>query len=210
MNLYANEQVSVQVSVRDMYDNVIQAKDTVIVLLTDEVISKESWTLPVPYYIGGITQVNGLNIGAVIDGVLDIDLENFFITGQSNPWNLIIDMGEEYELSRIVTHQRWSGFNVDFGDVNSQGNLYRGDNVLSYNMYGWDEILQTWLLFSRRTITPPLVTIDSEYTMLGRAGDMAFLFPEEPQFSKPTRLFRLEAVDGKWLSEITLYGRKAQ
>ena len=211
LKLYANEQVTVKVSVMDKYDNMVSAKDTAIVLLTDGMIPKEGWSLPVVGSpMGGIAQVGGMRIDAVIDGVIDIDIENYFITAQTNPWNLIINLGENYELSRIVTHQRWSGYPSTFGILDHQGNLYRGDNVLTYNLYGWDEITQSWELMSRRTITEPIVTVDSEYTMLGKAGDMAFLYPEEPKFSKPTRWFRLEAINGKYISEITLYGRKAQ
>ena len=211
LNLYANEQVTVKVSVRDKYDNVAQAKDTAIVLLTDEAIDKDAWTLPASgTRIGSIMQVNGLRLEASIDGIVDIDLENYFITSQTNPWNLIIDLGDEYELSRIVTHQRWTGYITTFGVEDYRGNLYRGNNVLTYDLYGWDETQQTWDFFSRRMITQPVVITDSEYTMLGKAGDMAFLYPEEPKFSKPTRWFRLEAVNGTYISEITLYGRKAR
>ena len=208
LRLYADEQVSVKVSVKDKYNNVIPANDTVIVLLTDAKIDKEKWSvLPPGSLMGGILQVNGLRINSVIDGVIDIDVENFFHTYQDNPWNLIIDMGEKYEISRIVTHQRWSGYFSTFGAVNFQGNLYRGDNVLTYNMYRWDDNTNTWELMSRRAINEPVVNLETEYTTLGKAGDMAFIYPEEPKFSAPTRYFRLEALDGKYISEITLYGR---
>jgi len=212
LKLYADEPVSVKVSVKDKYNNVVQAKDTIISLLTDEAISKDRWSLPAPFSVmGGVMQVDGMRLEAVIDGLIDIDDENYFVTLQANPWNIIIDLGEEYELSRIVTHQRWSGYaGAAFGVLNEQGNLFRADNVLSYNMYGWDETVSGWELLSRREINPPVVTVESQYTALGKAGDKAFLYPEEPQFSKPTRYFRLEAIDGKYISEITLYGRKAQ
>jgi len=212
LKLYADEPVSVKVSVKDKYNNVVQAKDTTIVLLTDEEIAKDRWSLPSPYSVmGSVLQVDGMRLEAVIDGLIDIDDENYFVTLQPNPWNIIIDLGEEYELSRIVTHQRWSGYaDAVFGILDEQGNLYRGDNVLMYNMYGWDETVSRWELLSRRVINPPVVTVESQYTALGKAGDKAFLYPEEPRFSKPTRWFRFEAVNGKYISEITLYGRKAQ
>ena len=212
LKLFAGEPVMVKTIIRDKYDNVVQASDTTIVLLTDGVIAKDGWSLPEPFSeMGGIVQAYGLRLETVIDGVVDIDLENYFVTYQANPWNLIIDLGEEYEISRIVTHQRWTGFVTEpFGILDERGNLYRGDNVLTYNLYGWDETESKWEEFSRRVITVPVVTVASEYKALGKAGDMAFLYPVEPQFSKPTRWFRLEAVNGKYISEITLYGRKAQ
>jgi hypothetical protein len=61
-----------------------------------------------------------------------------------------------------------------------------------------------------------------EYRQMGMAGDMAYFYPDEPQFTKPTRWFRYESMYpfGKttlsWLnydhclSEITLYGRKVK
>ena len=213
LKLFAGEQVSVKVNVRDKYDNAIQAKDTSIVLLVDEVLPKGGWSLPESgSAMGGVVQVNGLRIDAVIDGVIDIDAENYFITLQPNPWNLIIDLGEEYELSRIVTHQRWSGYNSG-GAVDPRGNLYRGDNVMAYNLYVWDETALSWgspLL--RHAINLPVVTSDNEYMLIGKAGDKTFISPEEPKFTAPTRFVRYEALNstGKCISEITLYGRKAQ
>ena len=212
LNLYAHEPISVKVNVRDKYDNVVHAKDTTIILLTDEIIDKERWRAPEGGTIqgGGITQVSGLRMDVIFDGIVDIDVENYFITSQDNPWNLIINLVDEYELSRIVTHQRWTGFGSTWGQVDFRGNLYRGDNVLTYNVYGWDEVGNRWELFSRVEINEPAVKDATEFTILGKEGDMAFLYPEEPRFSRPTRWLRLEAIEGKWISEITLYGRRAR
>jgi len=153
----------------------------------------------------GIEQASGNNLGTLIDGEIDVTLPgNFFITTDETPWNIIIDLGSRYEISRIVTHQRRSGMSGD------QGDLYRGDNVLAYNLYGWNEMNMTWERWSRRDIRPPVVRDPSEYVTMGIAGDMSFIYPELPQFSQPTRWFRLEALNGKYISEISLYGRKAQ
>ena len=214
LNLTAGELLSVKISVRDKYDNVIPAKDTTLILLTDALIPKDGWTLPeTGLDVHGVRQVNGLRLNTVIDGMIDIDSENFFITMDNNPWSIIIDLGEEYEISRIVTHQRWSGYNDDDDDdapVDVRGFLYRGENVLTSVFYRWDDIENEWEQLSRSVIEPPTVSIEGEYTILGRIGDMAFIFPDEPQFSKPTRYFRFEAINGRVISEITLYGRKAQ
>ena len=211
LHLISGEQVSVKASVRDKYDNVIQAKDTTIVLLVDEVLPKSGWSLPVSgTEMGGVTQVGGLRIEQAIDGIIDINVENYFQTMNENPWSLIIDLGEEYEISRILTHQRWTGFNISAGEVVVRGNLYRGNNVLTSQLYGWNETDQSWEFYSRRFIPQPVVTTEGEYLIMGRRGDMAYIFPEEPQFSKPTRFFRLEAIGGTAISEITLYGRRAR
>ena len=207
LKLFDGEPLSVKVSIGDKYGNIIAAKDTVIVLLTDEPIAKDQWRLlPAGTEMGGVLQVRGNNMEALIDGVLDVEDLNFFITTEANPWNIIIDLGDEYELSRIVTHQRWTGYNNTWGVVDEQGNLYRGDNVLSSILYIWDNQLWEPLLF--RVIFPPVVKTESEYILLGMNGDMSFIYPLEPQFSKPTRYVRLQAINGKYISEITLYGRK--
>ena len=211
LNLYENEPVSVKVTVRDKYDQLVVAKDTTIILLIDWEIPKDKWTFPdVGAVMGDISQVNGLRMDVIKDGLFDIDVENYFFSLIENPWSLIIDLGDEYEISRILTHQRWSGYNASSGVVVVRGNLYRGDNILSSNLYGWDKENQSWDLFSRRVIIPPVVSTEGLYTTLGQEGDIDYIFPEEPQFSKPTRFFRLEAINGSSISEITLYGRKAQ
>jgi len=211
LNLFDNEPVSVKVTVRDKFDQLVLAKDTTIVLLIDAVIPKEGWKFPdVGTEMGDISQVNGLRMDVVKDGLYDIDAENYFFSLVENPWNLIIDLGDEYEISRILTHQRWSGYNASSGVVVVRGNLYRGDNILSSNLYGWDKVNQTWELFSRRVIIPPVVSTEGAYTIMGQEGDMDYIYPDVPQFSKPTRFFRVEAINGSSISEITLYGRKAQ
>ncbi len=207
--LFDDTPVSVKVRVKDMYGNISSANESTITLLSDGIISKVGWTLPASgTIIGGITQASGENMDMIKDDKVELDHPfNFFITTEKNPWSIIIDLGEEYELSRVKTHQRWSGHTAT-GDY--QGNLYRGENVLSYNLYGWNNDNQSWELFSSSNIRQPIVTDSPEYRVLGVAGDLFFLYPEEPKFSKPTRLIRFEAANGKYISEITLYGRKAQ
>ena len=210
MKLTSGEKVSVKVSVKDKFDNVVQAKDTSIVLLTDEVLPKNGWKLiETGTSMGGIAQASGIRVEQVIDGVIDVDVENYFQSLSANPWSVIIDLGEEYELSRVLTHQRWSGFNASAGEVVVRGNLYRGNNVFNSNFYRWDKASQSWEKMTSRLIPIPVVKTEGEYLTLGKAGDIDYTYPEEPKFSKPTRYFRFEAVTGKDISEITLYGRKA-
>jgi hypothetical protein len=211
LRLFNQEPVLVKVTVKDKYGNTAQTKDTTIVLLTDEKLSKTGWYLPAPgTVIGGVTQTDGNGNGEmaqVIDGLTEQDmLKNFYLTLTANPWNIIIDLGGEYELSRIVTHQRYSSLDLTMsGSI--RGAFYRAENVLSYNMYIWDEENQKWELVSRHNILTPVVTMETDYVTLGNAGDKAFLYPEEPKFTKPTRYFRFEAINGKYISEITLYGK---
>ena len=213
LNLYDGEPVSVKVNVKDKYGNVAHAKDTSIVLLTDEIIDKAAWRLPEPGTVmDDVMQANGSNLELLIDGLNDIDIPlNYFLTSMDNPWSIIIDLGETYELSRIVTHQCKSDYKGGPSNTNSdRGNLYRGDNVMAYNLYVWDETIHSWEWLSRYDVRIPIVSDENEYILMGQAGDMTFLYPAEPKFSKPTRWLRFEAINGKYISEITLYGRKAQ
>ncbi len=72
---------------------------------------------------------------------------------------------------------------------------------------------------NEHTIPVPMGLSEIEFVRLGEAGDMAYFYPDNPQYTKPTRWFRYEAVkgfsgnytleDANCLSEITLFGRKA-
>jgi len=212
LKLNDGQPIDIKVRIEDKYGNSTPAKDTTILLLTDEKLSKAGWTLPAAgVEIGGVIQSDGSNddgdMPEVIDDLTEEDiLKNFYLTNSNAPWNIIIDLGGEYELSRILTHQRhtWTS------DMSLQGAYYRGDNVLAYNMYIWDGVNAEWEFASRHVIPTPLVKQESDYVVLGNAGDKAYLYPEEPKFSKPTRYFRFEALNGKYISEITLFGRKKQ
>lgn len=213
LKLYNSEPVTVQVTVKDKHGNTAAREDVVVTLLADSQLEKAGWSLPgAGFSLGGVTQADGsANDGTadeVIDGLSEGDgsYMNFYTTTESNPWNIIIDLGQEYELSRIVTHQRSSG-TAQYG---LQGNLYRGDNVLAYNMYVWNEAGQEWKFVSRNDIHAPTVKLDSEWKLWGEAGDKAFFYPDEPKFTEPTRYFRFEAINGKCISEITLYGKASQ
>jgi hypothetical protein len=123
------------------------------------------------------------------------------------PWNVMIDLGDEYEISRIITHQRSESY-------------YEYENVGLYAMYIWDDSEQKWDSICQHKITFPAGMSAMERRQLGTAGDLAYLYPDDPQFSKPTRWFRYESLfsfDNNYtatynscLSEITLYGRKKQ
>ena len=135
-----------------------------------------------------------------------------------NVWNYIIDLGDYYELSRIITHQRYghSGANEHSG----RWDYYRNENVGKYSMWRWDDDIQAWDSITTHIITFPKNLPDRQYKILGRQGDMAFMHPEDPKFTKPTRWFRFEALasfDNNYtgqnhncMSELTLYGRRAE
>ncbi|MDR2765485.1 MAG: DUF4959 domain-containing protein [Tannerella sp.] len=210
IDLVTQNPIAVNVRVGDKYGNSSFAKDTTIRLLQDGMIAKNGWTLPPPGEFLGVLQADGnYNEGdmmEVIDGLTEEDiLRNYYFTNDANPWNIIIDLGEEYELSRIVTHQRYT-----WTETGVQGAYYRGNNVLAYEMYVWNGEDQEWEWVSRHNIATPTVMQESDYKTLGDAGDKAFLYPEEPKFSRATRYFRFEAVTGNYISEISLYGRRVQ
>lgn len=227
-----SDKVNVKVRVEDYYGNITDPIEKgVVTLLKDQLIPKKIWKLPNPNdSIGGIPMVFGNdNEGRtryVIDDIVNVGEDfNFMHTGKRGrtgnlvdknmPWNLMIDLGDYYELSRVVTHQRRYGT----ATLGIQGQYYRAENVGSYNMYYWDEDISDWVLIAYHQIPIPILPSELDFVKAGQAGDMAYMYPDYPAFTKKTRWFRYEAVSdflsnytgigANCLSEITLYGRKA-
>jgi hypothetical protein len=226
------EPISVKVRVEDTYGNVTDPIDKgQIVLLHDELIPKDKWIIPEPNdSVGGVPmaflQMGEARKEMVKDGIIDDGTNvNYVHTGANGrtglpkdglaPWNILIDLGDEYEISRIITHQRYY---TGTYPTTGRGTYYGYENVGIYNMYILNENGE-WDYVNQHKITFPNSATPMDLMHLGRAGDMAYLYPDDPQFSKPTRWFRYEAMftfDWNYtdqanlhcLSEITLYGRK--
>lgn len=225
------EKVAVKIRVEDIYGNITETIDKgSISLFEDNKIEKTQWVLPNPNdSIGGVPMVFGDGYEGrnryVIDDIIDRgDNLNFMHTNSRGktgktadgnmPWNFIIDLGGYYELSRIITVQRHSGGLANI----SRGQYYRNENVGMYNMYIWDDATSSWEFVSQSKIIVPEGLSELEFVKKGEAGDMAYMYPDEPAYTKPTRWFRYEAIksfngnytleDGNCLSEITLYGKK--
>jgi len=228
-----NNKVKVKIRVEDMYGNMTEPIDKgEIELLEDYEIPKTAWKLPnANDTIGGVPMCFGDGLEGrtrnVIDGIIDRgDNLNFMHTHKRGrtgraadgnmPWNLMIDLGDYYELSRIVTVQRHSGGLANI----SRGQYYKAENVGMYRMYYWDDDVNGWVEISTHKIPVIEGLSDLDYVKMGEAGDMAYMYPDDPKFTKKTRWFRYEALkgftsnytleDGNCLSEITLYGRKAK
>ncbi|MDR0559198.1 MAG: DUF4959 domain-containing protein [Prevotellaceae bacterium] len=229
--LSGQEPVNVKVRIEDRYGNKTQIDSTwKVYLYEDSKIPKKDWKLPIANdSIGGVPQFYGNGyegrMSYIIDDIIDRnDNRNFShtagrgrtgVSGQGNmPWNAIIDMGGYYELSRIITNQRHDRAN----DV-EQGQFYKSENVGLYRMYIWDEDAGEWEYVSEHKIPIPVGKSELEVVKLARAGDMAYMYPDDPKYTKPARWFRYEAlrcfdsnytsVNGNCLSEITLFGRPA-
>lgn len=231
--LKPEEQIEVEIQVEDTYGNITERIPKGKLSLYEDIeIPKNKWTLPAAAtLIGGVPMCFGDGYegrtAKVIDGIIDRgDNLNFMHThgrghtGSSSdgnmPWNVMIDLGDHYELSRIITVQRHSGGLANI----SRGQYYQSENVGIYNMYIWDDDTEEWIFVSTHKIPVPVGLSEIEFVKKGEAGDMAYMYPEEPQYTKPTRWFRYEATksfngnytleDANCLSEITLYGRKAK
>jgi hypothetical protein len=227
-----NEPVSVKVRVEDIYGNITPDIDKgSISLYEDSKIPKTNWVLPRPNEnVFGVPMCFGDGLEGrnryVIDDIIDRgDNLNFMHTagrGRTGntadgniPWNFIIDLGAYYDLSRIVTVQRHSG-----GIANvTRGQYYRSENVGIYNIYIWDEDVKQWVQITQHKIPVPVGLSELEFVKAGEAGDMAYMYPQDPKYTKKTRWFRYEAIkgfsgnytldDANCLSEITLYGKKS-
>lgn len=227
--------IEVKVRVEDMYEN---QTDLInhgnLALQEDSELPKSLWTLPnANDSIAGVPMMFGSSregkIEKVIDGVIDRgDNLNFLHTGgrgrtglegianQNVPWNLIIDLGDYYELSRIITHQRHSG---GLDNV-SRGQYYQYENPGYYALYILNEDTNQWDSITSHKIPIPIGISELEYVKLGEAGDMAYFYPNDPQYTTRARWFRFEAIacfddnysstGANCMSEITLYGRKAK
>jgi hypothetical protein len=217
--------------VEDTYGNMTAYIDKgKISLLEDVIIPKDKWKLwEANDTIGGVPM--GFFDGVegrkeyLIDDIIDDGKNTNYVhtagrgrTGLPKdgnvPWNVMIDLDEEYELSRIVTYQRNSyGSGV-------RGQYYRDENVGIYNLYIWDEPGDVWDSITQNKILFPAGLTDMEYRQLGLAGDVGYFYPDDPKFTAPTRWFRYEAVKGfnsnytnitaNCLSEITLYAKKKE
>ena len=247
-----NNEVDVSIYVEDSYNNRTQTVPfgTKIVLQDIKIpkfdeAGKAIWKMPIYNdSVAGIPQFWGYfgegRNEYIIDDIIDYgNLLNFCHTNNrgrtgnpyipnANLWNALIDMGDYYEVSRIVTHQR----QFHAGNYVLYGGPGRNDrhNVGKYAMYVLNEDLSPpeWELIREHCIPIPTGVNDLEIYRMGNAGDMAFLYPDDPKFSRPTRWFRYEArasfptytingfafpyyfVEQTCLSEITIYGRKAQ
>jgi hypothetical protein len=239
LDLEETSPVNVKVRVSDLYENFSETHDfgNMFVLKDVEIPKFDAqknplWSMPdeneYPPFGGGVPQVDGIYFDGitakVIDGLIDRDgnLNYMFVNADGEyadpdpcPWSVLIDLGDYYELSRIVSHQRWSSS----GSAIERGNYYQDVNVGSFNMYRWDEEKLEWEFLSYNKIAVPQGTLsDIQWMQLGRAGDMAYMYPDEPGYTKPTRWFRYEALSNfadnytnpaaRLLSEITLYAKK--
>lgn len=240
--LSPSEPVDVSIRIEDQYGNIT---DNIsfgqIYLLEDVELDKSIWIIPEAN--DSTVTVNGktINTGVpamfgdnlegrmskLIDGIIDRgDNLNFFHTGSRGrtsfskdgnmPFNIIIDLGAYYELSRIVTVQRHSGGL----DNMSVGQYYKAENVGEFLLYVFNEETEEWeqtTLEPQRTAIPQGIS-DLQIIRQGEAGDMAYFYPEDPQYTIATRWFRYEALHcfddnysstgANCMSELTLYGRK--
>lgn len=228
LDLEENVPVEVKVRIEDMYGNKSATLDMgEVILLHDVEIPKDEWVIPPEGYVkGGVVEIRGNTVEGrmsyLIDGIINTgDESNFIHTGTLTPWNILIDLGDYYELCRIATWQRRFS---DSANQYSKGSLYGGENVGSYNMYLWDEEADNgngaWELISYHRIPIPQGLSDMEIIkQYFKAGDVAYMYPDEPTFTKPTRWFRYEArssfssnytgTGAANISELSLYGRKA-
>ncbi len=241
--------VSVKANVADLYGNESGFLDKGnLQILTDEKLDKSKMRFPNPgtlmdgkrmsYGSGWAGRINRL-IDDVIDYRYPIGTPDNFAhygTPQDNaymvdginvnqfPWQIFIDLGEKYELSRIVTNQGWDA-TPSLATPSYLGSFYGGDNVGEYRMFYWDGdddgIAGVWKEIRQvRIPMPPAELGNMGIIRLAIQGNEELMYPDDPQFTPATRYFRYEPVASfrnnyapggcLLVSELTLYGRKAQ
>ena len=233
--------VAVQGWVEDRYGNRSETRDFGnIYVLEDAPLDKTMMSFPDAadtrvilrngtYFDTGVPAMYGNHLEGrmfkLIDGLIDRGNNlNFFHTGgfgynggteRNIPWNIIVDLGAYYELSRIVTVQRHSGN----AENTSRGQYYQSENCGYFRLYYFNETSLEWELCSEQKTPIPTGISELEYVLRGEAGDMAYMFPEDPQYTKSTRWFRYECLacfdtnytstNANCMSELTIYGKKA-
>jgi hypothetical protein len=242
LNLAATEPIDVSIMIEDRYDNSTgYVSFGQIFLQEDNELDKTKWVIPNAndstvevrgkIINTGVPAMFGDNLegrmSKLIDGIIDRgDNLNFFHTGGRGrtglskdgnmPWNIIVDLGDYYQLSRIITVQRHSGGL----DNISRGQYYQSENCGEFTLYVFNDDTEAWDSISTQRTPVPTGISELEYVRLGEAGDMAYFYPDEPQYTRPTRWFRYEGLHcfddnytstgANCMSELTLYGRKAQ
>ena len=247
LTLEENQPVNVTIRVEDIYGNITEPQVfEPLTLMQDIRIPKENWRLPVPGdSIAGIPMVFGNftdgRMERVIDDIIDWRQNNNYLNTEErgrvglagvdsvNRWNLFIDLGDYYELSRILTHQRHSG-----GTLGQDRGFYYGDeNVGHYKLWYLDETLGDaseghtvlgewvtgrWIPIVEHYIPIPEGLSDVDFIRHGQRGDECYMYPDDPGFTPPVRWFRYESIAGfadnysntrrnKCISEVTLFGR---
>lgn len=237
LDLNPEEKIRVFVRIEDRYGNITENLDMgEISLLEDMKVPKNKWSMPAANdTIGGEPHafLNGLFgrdyylYDDIIDDGINFNTSHTLGYGRTGnpedgnvPYNIMIDLGDYYELSRIITNQRYVFGTNYIQNLENAGRemYYREENIGTYRMYLWDDETQAWDTITTHKITYPNDLSDRDYRVLGDAGDIAYMYPDDPQFTKPTRWFRYEALSGfdgnytstncNCLSEITLYAKK--
>ncbi len=242
LELPSTEPVEVSIRVEDHYGNTTEnIPFGEIFLLEDEALDKTKWKIPNAN--DSTVTINGkiINTGVpamfgdnlegrmtkLIDGIIDRgDNLNFFHTGSRGrtgfsrhgnmPWNIIIDLGDYYELSRVITVQRHSGGLANI----ERGQYYRAENCGEFRLYVFNDQTEKWDSISTQRTPIPQGVSDLQIVKMGEAGDMAYFFPDDPQYTRPTRWFRYEGLycfddnysstGANCMSELTLYGKKVK
>jgi hypothetical protein len=209
LTLPENEQVKVKVSVGDRFNNRTGTVDkgSLSLLYDEEIIhfdenGKNLWSYPPeweePPFGGGTVQAWGNEAdgrtAAFIDGIIDDKPKEYNYTFFSNPggyttpyWNYMIDLGDYYELSRLILHPRHGG------EIGARGNYFTGSDVGIFAAYLWDEDSKKWELIDvYKNPMPEGQLSELQWYRLGRAGHMHYLYPYDPKFTKPARWFRFE------------------
>ncbi|WP_423126776.1 DUF4959 domain-containing protein [Gaoshiqia sp. Z1-71] len=240
--LKPDEPIEVSIRVEDQYGNSTeQMPFGQLSLLEDVELDKKKWIIPNAN--DSTVSVNGrvINTGVpamfgdnlegrmskLIDGIIDRgDNLNFFHTGGRGrtgfsrdgnmPWNIIIDLGDYYQLSRVVTVQRHSGGLANI----ARGHYYRSENCGEFRLFVFNDETEKWDTISTQRTPIPQGVNDLQFVRLGEAGDMAYFFPDDPQYTRPTRWFRYEGLhcfddnysstSANCMSELTLFGKKVE
>lgn len=143
------------------------------------------------------------------DGMYDEDVQyslNYFHSGVSYPFSYFIDLGREVCISRLRIWQRnqyqWARYSVKTFHI-----------YISNDPDPSDGVLDDWEYVGEYTLNKPAG--EAEAKLEFTEGSEFWVYPDDPQFTRPFRYLRFKAVKDfdngtiGCMSEITLYGKEA-
>lgn len=149
------------------------------------------------------------NINKFWDGMIDEDVSyslNYFHSGTSYPFSYFIDLGREVCISRLRIWQRnqyqWAKYSVKTFHI-----------YISNDPDPSDGVLDDWEYVGEYTLNKPAG--EAEAKLEFTEGSEFWVYPDDPQFTRPFRYLRFKAVKDfdngtiGCMSEITLYGKEA-
>lgn len=129
---------------------------------------------------------------------------DYFHSGMNYPFSYYIDLGREVQISRLRIWQRsscqWARYSCKTFDI-----------YVSNDKNPEDGILDDWTFVGRYSLVKPADPVEARREF--QEGSEFWIYPDNPDFTRPFRYLRWKAVEDfnqgtiACMSELTLYGK---